>query len=100
MRPKPTLPVANKPTTASAEKSCDRMAVSSGGRDTDSLDDVAHITRRIPQRLARLRLPNPVHRPDLDLMIADRELHDRLPFAEGIIAEDLTELRRRPDLAA
>src|SRR4030088_716685 len=76
------------------------MVIFSGCGHTDGFDDVSHIAWRIPERLDRLRLADPVHRSHFELVIAGCKLHRQSPFAEGIFAEVVPERRFRPGLSA
>src|SRR3977135_922389 len=99
-RSSPAMPTAKAAMAVRARRHVRVMVIFSGCGHTDGFDDVSHIAWRIPERLDRLRLADPVHRSHFELVIAGCKLHRQSPFAEGIFAEVVPERRFRPGLSA
>src|SRR5258708_5318329 len=66
-----------------------------------ALYDIAHVPRRVPQRLERLRLADAVGRLDFQVINSSTlRLERDSPFAERILAQVLPQLRLAPVSAA
>ena len=63
-----------------------------GRNYSHAFDNVAHITRWVPEWLERLRLPDAVDGANLQRMCALRQLRFGAPGAEGILAEILAQV--------
>src|SRR6185312_14222443 len=77
-----------------------RMTVSLRGHYVRRLDDVAHVTRRVPGRFQGLGLSDIVDRAYLDRVGPSTERQSCLPLAKGILAKVLAESGRSPGLPA
>src|SRR5258708_17446270 len=73
------------------------METSSGRNHARGFDDISHVARRVPQRVHGLALADPVDRTHLqrERSLARRR-ECRLPFAEGIAAQILAQMRCTP----
>src|SRR5262249_12752674 len=96
----PTPRARTRVASAAAARGLGLMMASSRGLEVDGLDDVSHVTGRVPARLHRLRLAALAGRAHEERLIAGRQLHVRLPGPERVLAEVLAELGRAPALAA
>src|SRR5438270_926906 len=74
--------------------------VSSSRRDADCFDDVAQVTRPVPEWLRWLRLAAVAGRAHLQLVRAGRQPDRHLPFAERVFPKILAQPGLRPGVPA
>src|ERR1043166_4391650 len=83
------------------EDDAERVRIESDRFDFDGFYDIPHVARRIPQRIEWLRLANPIARLNFQNDGASPFWNELdLPFAKGIFAQVLAQLRFAPALAA